>query len=184
MASVVPDNLTKEQYMYLAKLSEQAECYEEMVQFMEKFVVGSTLAAELIKEEGRKNEEHVPLIKEYRFMVESKLSDVYASILKLLDSNLVSLASASESKVFYLTMKDDYHRYMAEFKSAEKRKIAAEDTMLAYKAAQDIALAVLSPTHPIRLGLALNFSVFYYEILNQSDKACSMDKQENMQETE
>ncbi|KAJ6735520.1 hypothetical protein OIU79_002546 [Salix purpurea] len=54
---------------------------------------------------------------------------------------------------------------------------AAEDTMLSYKAAQDLAATDLAPTHPIRLGLALNFSVFYYEILNQSDKACSMAKQ-------
>lgn len=174
MASVVPDNLTREQYVYLAKLSEQAERYEEMVQFMEKLVVGSTPAAELTveernllsvayknvigslraawrivssieqKEEGRKNEEHVALVKEYRSKVESELSDVCASILKLLDSNLVPSASASESKVFYLKMKGDYHRYMAEFKSAEERKTAAEDTMLAYKAAQVTSSSRLS----------------------------------------
>lgn len=42
---------------------------------------------------------------------------------------------------------------------------------------QDIALVDLAPTHPIRLGLALNFSVFYYEILNSTEKACSMAKQ-------
>lgn len=42
---------------------------------------------------------------------------------------------------------------------------------------QDIALAELAPTHPIRLGLALNFSVFYYEILNSPDRACSLAKQ-------
>ncbi|CAL8997486.1 PREDICTED: 14-3-3-like protein GF14 kappa [Prunus mume] len=207
MASVVPDNLTREQYVYLAKLAEQAERYEEMVQFMEKLVVGATPAGELTveernllsvayknvigslraawrivssieqKEEGRKNEEHVALVKEYRSKVETELSDVCASILKILDSNLVPSAKSSESKVFYLKMKGDYHRYMAEFKAADERKAAAEDTMLAYKAAQDVALADLAPTHPIRLGLALNFSVFYYEILNQSDKACSMAKQ-------
>lgn len=42
---------------------------------------------------------------------------------------------------------------------------------------QDIANTELAPTHPIRLGLALNFSVFYYEILNSPDRACNLAKQ-------
>ncbi|KAB5524941.1 hypothetical protein DKX38_022690 [Salix brachista] len=41
----------------------------------------------------------------------------------------------------------------------------------------DIANAELAPTHPICLGLALNFSVFYYEILNSPDRACNLAKQ-------
>ncbi|KAA0054026.1 14-3-3-like protein B [Cucumis melo var. makuwa] len=148
-----------------------------------KNVIGSLRAAWRIvssieqKEESRKNEEHVVLVKDYRSKVESELSDVCASILQLLDSNLIPSASASESKVFYLKMKGDYHRYLAEFKVGDERKAAAEDTMLAYRAAQDVAVADLAPTHPIRLGLALDFSVFYFEILNQSDKACSMAKE-------
>lgn len=71
----------------------------------------------------------------------------------------------------------DYHRYLAEFKTGADRKDAAEHTLLAYKAAQDIALVDLAPTHPIRLGLALNFSVFYYEILNSPERACHLAKQ-------
>ena len=47
----------------------------------------------------------------------------------------------------------------------------------AYKAATEVAQTELPPTHPIRLGLALNFSVFYYEILNSPDQACHLAKQ-------
>ena len=49
--------------------------------------------------------------------------------------------------------------------------------MEAYKAATEVATTDLPPTHPIRLGLALNFSVFYYEILNSPDQACHLAKQ-------
>lgn len=72
--------------------------------------------------------------------------------------------------------KGDYHRYLAEFATGQDRKEAAEASLVAYKAASDIAMADLPPTHPIRLGLALNFSVFYYEILNSPDRACRLAK--------
>ena len=72
--------------------------------------------------------------------------------------------------------KGDYHRYLAEFATGNERKEAAENSLVAYKAASDIAMTELPPTHPIRLGLALNFSVFYYEILNSPDRACRLAK--------
>ncbi|KAL2321119.1 hypothetical protein Fmac_030088 [Flemingia macrophylla] len=144
---------------------ERAERYEEMVEFMRRWwrggrrrrsdveernllsvayknVIESIRAAWRIvssieqKEEGRKNEEHMSLVKEYRSKVEKELSQVCASILNLLDSHLVPSVAASESKVFYLKMKGDYHRYLVEFKVGDQRKTAAEDTMLSYKAAQ------------------------------------------------
>ncbi|VAH95145.1 unnamed protein product [Triticum turgidum subsp. durum] len=118
------------------------------------------------KEESRGNEAYVASIKEYRTRIETELSKICDGILKLLDSHLVPSATAAESKVFYLKMKGDYHRYLAEFKAGAERKEAAENT-----------LADLPTTHPIRLGLALNFSVFYYEILNSPDRACNLAKQ-------
>jgi hypothetical protein len=71
----------------------------------------------------------------------------------------------------------DYHRYLAEFATGDKRKESADKSLEAYKAASDVAVTELPPTHPIRLGLALNFSVFYYEILNSPDRACHLAKQ-------
>lgn len=93
-------------------------------------------------------------------------------------------------------MQGDYHRYLAEFAGGDGRKGASDAAHDAYKQATEIAqsdvrrvpfsfpvrsadgcLTQLAPTHPIRLGLALNFSVFYYEILNSPDKACHLAKQ-------
>ncbi|XP_076888724.1 14-3-3-like protein [Bidens hawaiensis] len=193
----------REQNVYMAKLAEQAERYDEMVEFMEKVsetdeltveernllsvayknVIGARRASWRIissieqKEESRGNEDHVAVIKDYRAKIEAELTRICDGILKLLDSRLVPSATSGDSKVFYLKMKGDYHRYLAEFKTAGERKDAAENTLTAYKSAQDIANAELAPTHPIRLGLALNFSVFYYEILNSPDRACGLAKQ-------
>ncbi|URE45954.1 hypothetical protein MUK42_25218 [Musa troglodytarum] len=189
------------------RLAEQAERYEEMVEFMEK-VAGAAAAGEELtveernllsvayknvigarraswrivssieqKEEGRGNHDHVAAIRAYRGRIEAELSSICAGILRLLEDRLIPAAAAADSKVFYLKMKGDYHRYLAEFRTGSERKDAAENTLTAYKAAQDISLAELAPTHPIRLGLALNFSVFYYEILNSPDRACSLAKQ-------
>ena len=54
------------------------------------------------------------------------------------------------SLVFYYKMKGDYHRYLAEFATSNDRKEAAENSLVAYKAASDIAMTELPTTHPIR----------------------------------
>lgn len=51
-----------------------------------------------------------------------------------------------------------------------------KDSQNAYQSAFDISEKEMQPTHPIRLGLALNFSVFYYEILNSPEQACRLAK--------
>ncbi|KAK2977305.1 hypothetical protein RJ640_013070, partial [Escallonia rubra] len=208
-SSMASSTTKRQDCLYLARLSEQAERYDEMVTAVNGLVaaacpdgeltveernllsvayknaVGSRRAAWRIvssveqKEEGRRSDGgRAALSKGYRTRIEAELSGVCAGILRLLDERLVPATASSESKVFYLKMKGDYCRYLAEFKAGTERKEAAEDTMIAYKAAQDIAAKNLSPTHPIRLGVALNFSVFYYEILNSPEKACQMAKEE------
>merc|ERR1712080_336413 len=74
-------------------------------------------------------------------------------------------------------MKADYYRYKAEYTDGDKKKEAANSAKDAYKAAQDVAEKDLAVTHPIRLGLALNFSVFQYEVLSEPDEACKMARE-------
>merc|ERR1712079_318157 len=63
---------------------------------------------------------------------------------------------------------------IAEFTSGEKKDQASKDAKAAYAEATAVAEKDLVVTHPIRLGLALNYSVFMYEVLNQPDDACKM----------
>ncbi|KAK8955762.1 14-3-3-like protein D [Platanthera guangdongensis] len=129
------------------------------------------------KEEAKGNELHVKRIREYRQKVELELSNICSDIMAVIDEHLSPSASAGESSVFYHKMKGDYFRYLAEFKIGTDRKEAAEQSLKAYQTASSAAEADLSPTHPIRLGLALNFSVFYYEIMNSPERACHLAKQ-------
>lgn len=61
-------------------------------------------------------------------------------------------------------MKGDYYRYIAEYAAGDQKSLAAQHALKSYEAAHVLAQESLTSTHPIRLGLALNFSVFYYEI--------------------
>ncbi|CAI5994145.1 unnamed protein product [Closterium sp. NIES-64] len=170
----------------VAKLADDVELSVEernLLSVAFKNVVGARRASWRIvssieqKEESRGHEDRVTIIKEYRAKIEKELDEICGRILTLLDAHLIPASKSAEAKVFYLKMKGDYHRYLAEFKSGADRKAAAESTLEAYTAAQDTANADLATTHPIRLGLALNFSVFYYEILNSPERACTLAKQ-------
>jgi len=194
-------NAARDKAVYFAKLAEQAERYDEMANEMEtvgkmaeelsveernllsvayKNAVGSRRAAWRIitsvqqKEMTKGNEENTKFAKEYCGKVEGELQKICDTILGLLDGNLINKASTGESKVFYQKMKADYYRYIAEFSDGDKKSKAAEQARLAYEDAQKVAEKDLAVTHPIRLGLALNYSVFQYEVLSNPEEACKM----------
>eukprot|EP00483_Globobulimina_turgida_P011910 UN11932 len=68
----------------------------------------------------------------------------------------------------------DYYRYLSEFRTKEEQ--FGESAEEFYTKAMEVAETNLNETHPTRLGLALNFSVCYYEILKQPEKACDLAK--------
>jgi len=192
----------KEEQIQRAKLAEQAERYDDMAGSMKavtetgaelsneernllsvayKNVVGARRSSwrviSSIEQKTEGSERKQQMAKEYREKIEKELRDICKDVLNLLDTFLIAKASNAESKVFYLKMKGDYYRYLAEVATGDDRVSVLEDSQKAYQEAFDIAKGKMQPTHPIRLGLALNFSVFYYEILNSPEKACQLAKQ-------
>merc|ERR1712154_521465 len=145
-----------------------------------KNAVGSRRAAWRIitsveqKESTKGNADQAAYAKEYCSKVEKELQTICDTIMGLLDGNLIQKASTGESKVFYQKMKADYYRYIAEFTEGDKKSGAAESARAAYEEAKTVAERDLAVTHPIRLGLALNYSVFLYEVLSNPDDACKM----------
>lgn len=119
------------------------------------------------------------LAKDYREEIEKELEDRCGEVLELISDHLLKTVSETqnpvEAKVFYLKMKGDYFRYLVEVTTGEKRQGLADKSKEAYSSATDEANELPS-THPIKLGLALNFSVFHYEIMNDGNLACELAK--------
>lgn len=198
--------MSRDETVIRAKLAEQAERYDDMAAFMKtvaeygneltteernllsvayKNVVGARRSAWRVlagveskyqDDEGNKSK----LAHDYKEQIEQELSKITQEVLGLLDDKLIpSAASNVEGTVFYLKMKGDYFRYESEYATGARR----EDVISFSKSAYDEAFAKassddggLAPTHPIRLGLALNFSVFHYEIMTNPKEACALAK--------
>lgn len=193
-----------EQLVCFAKLAEQAERYDDMAKAMKKVteqegrlktewrnllsvayknVVGarrSSWRVICMIEQKAETENRKKCSKEFRKKVEKELDGTCKEVLGLLDDYLLKNVTGDEENVFYLKMKGDYWRYMAEYKDGDEgkdRENAIENAQAAYEKAMEVAKSKMPPTHPNRLGLALNYSVFFYEILNSPDKACNLAKE-------
>jgi 14-3-3 protein epsilon len=184
--------------VFMARTSETAERYEDMCKFMRELVkISDAKKSDLTVEERnllsvayknvigarraswrtlnvdeRKDD---PLIVEYKRQVEKEMDDICKDVLDLLENVLVkNNVKEDESRVFYLKMTGDYYRYLAEFISNNGYDQKAAKF---YQDALIIAEKTLKPTHPIRLGLALNYSVCQYEILKDKKKACELARE-------
>ncbi|KAG9138517.1 hypothetical protein Leryth_012798 [Lithospermum erythrorhizon] len=185
---------SREESLYKAKLAEEIERFDEMVDFMKAVVNDVDFSSSELTPEERNL-----LSAAYKHVISMRRSALRPIMLTELKQQRGMANSAAkwrrnkkveaDAEVFYLKMKGDYNRYLAEFKDGSEKDVAAEKTMMCYKAAQnmllisivvpykEIAEAELNPTNSTRLGLALNFAVFYYEIMSSPDQACTLGKQ-------
>jgi 14-3-3 protein epsilon len=193
---------SRDEYVYLAKLYERAERFPEMVSHIISYVkLDSNLTAEernilsagfknvisskraswrLInseeKKEEKKNSQNLMYTREIKARIEDEMREICDSIQSVLDKHLIPNSKDNENKVFYLKMKGDYFRYRGEFATGKEFDDTVNFAEKAYQDAYEIAEKHIPIQNSIRLGLALNFSVFYYEIKLLREEACQIAK--------
>ncbi|XP_048780986.1 14-3-3-like protein 2 isoform X2 [Ostrea edulis] len=198
-------SLSREELASKAKLAEQAERYDDMAEAMKKLVenykplsneernllsvayknvVGARRSSwrviSSIESKTDSSEKKQVIASTYRTKITDELKKICGDVLQLLDSIIKNDDNEKEkdieSKVFYLKMKGDYFRYLAEVTDGDQYNDVVKKSESAYEEAYKNATDNMAPTHPIRLGLALNYSVFHYEIMNKPTEACKLAK--------
>jgi len=179
--------------VYLIQTAEAAERYEDMCSFLRLLVQqGHDLTTEersllsiafknvitslrtswrtLTTPEGKYDD----LLADYKKMIEKELDLKCKDALDLLENYLLKSSKTNyPNQVFFLKMAADYYRYQAEFMPG---KGLDHKALLKYEEAKTLADKALEPTDPIRLGVALNYSVCLFEICHQKKKACDLAK--------
>lgn len=182
--------------VYKAKLAEQAERFEEMCKFMHTVIenkrsldtdeqklfaiayknrIGRVRTAWRFADTARakyagRNQQKESFASQYA----QELAEEVLQICREVEDNLGLLArSATDpvSRASYAKMDADYRRYRCEIEPKE-----TSNTSAAYKNAANLAQE-LPPAHPTRMGIALNYSVFKYEIENSLEEACRIAEQ-------
>jgi len=110
----------------------------------------------------------------YKAGIEGKLQDDCQRIIDMINNKVLAKSCDGEPKAFFVKMVGDYYRYIAENAKGDNLEKVKQQALAAYNEANAIALP---PCNPIKLGLALNFSVFHYEAMKNHKAACDLADQ-------
>lgn len=186
--------MSVEENIFLARVAEQAERFEDMVNYLKPVL--DTKGADITSDERNllsvafknlisskrtawrtitaieqnpKYSKFGDSLAAYKKKIEESLYKDCENIIDLIRSKVLSKAAEEEPKAFFVKMVGDYYRYIAETAQGDKLEQVKKEALKAYSEANDINLPACNP---IKLGLALNFSVFYYEVMKDHKKAC------------
>lgn len=191
----------RELKFFMARVADQAERYQDVIKNLNtiidmdpklspdernllsvayKALTGSdrsalrTVNAFLEDESIKTINERVEKLEQLRTKLVAELDGYCNELISLTDSKLLPAADDALTKVFYEKLKADYYRYSVEFKPESERKEGSEKAKASYEAAMNIAQNELTKGNPAFLGLALNYSVFLYEIIGQKEEAIKL----------
>merc|ERR1712110_144108 len=108
--------------------------------------------------------------------IEQSLYERCMGIVETVNKKCLQNAQDDESKAFFYKMIGDYYRYVAESAAEDKIESVKNGALEGYSEA-DARAKELNACNPIKLGLALNYSVFQYEVMNDHKKACELGEE-------
>ena len=183
----------------MARVSEQAERFPDMVDFLK--IVVEQKGAEMSSDErtlisvafknlitskrtawrtvraiqmNSKYKKFDTSLEEYRTRLENNLFNDCSMIIEMIQTQVLNKKCEDEAKAFFVKLIADNHRYIAEMSQGERFEKARESARTSYEDANAINLPACAP---IKLGLVLNLSVFYYEVMKDTKRACSIADQ-------
>jgi 14-3-3 protein epsilon len=190
--------MSLEENIFMARVAEQAERFDDMVTYLQKVVASksedfTTEERNLLSvgfknqigskrtairtisaiEQNPKYSKFSAALGEYKKKIEGELYNQCISIVDIVKSQCMKVASTDETKAFFYKMIGDYYRYVAECASGADLDTVKNGALENYQLAQSTSES-LNACNPIRLGLALNFSVFHYEVMNNHQQACEL----------
>ena len=182
--------------IFLARVAEQAERFEDMVEYLgnvldtkggdvsadernlisvafKNLISSKRAACRTIAaiEQNPKYSKFGEALTKYKTDIENQLTTDCETVIKMIENKVLTKECADEAKAFFVKMVGDYYRYMAENAKDAKLQDAKDKALKAYNEANEISLP---PCNPIKLGLALNFSVFHYEAMKNPKAAVDL----------
>jgi 14-3-3 protein epsilon len=185
-----------EKNIFLARVAEQAERFEDMVVYLShvldvkgaevssdernllsvafKNLISSKRAAcrtIVAIEQNPKYAKFAEGLAVYKRGIEDQLVADCERIISIINGKVLTKACDGQPKAFFVKMVGDYYRYISENAKDSKLEEVKQKALEAYQEADKISLAACDP---IKLGLALNFSVFHYEVMKNHKAACEL----------
>lgn len=184
--------------IFMARVADQSERYPDMVRFLQDIIKESSedLSVDVRNllsvgfknlissqrsawktvqaiEQNKKYADYADDCANYRKKIGDELAANCDKVINIIKDEALPKATEAESKVFYLKMIGDYYRYTAEAATGDQLAAVTENALKYYNQAT-VAAKELQPYNSTKLGLALNFSVFHYELKSDSNKACEI----------
>ena len=188
-----------EEHIFMARVAEQSERFRDMVDFLKPVIKekGAALTTDernllsvafknLVSqqrtairtitaiEQNQKYQKFAGGMGEYKRRIEEELYKNCDEIINLIKAEVLAKAAEDESRAFFLKMIGDYCRYIAESAKEQRLEVTKTQALSSYLEASQLAEKSLNACNSIRLGLALNFSVFHYEVMTDVKKACEL----------